>query len=835
MATLRFAQIHAAIDANPATIQHFTVENAIETLSKGTDLCELKWMDSTDTHCRAFIDLDGKLSDDTEESEFEIIDEAIKYILCNEDFGGNHSLLSASRFNYNMNGKKHKLSYRITFTNVCGTRDAVKAWTRDVVCKRLASALDGTIAFYNSKVPKDCEQYLSWDPAPYCRGKLRCWNATKPGENRPNVLIKGDPIDTLITYIPDGCQVLDPPVVKPVSQRVTTVENTTAPVVESNELVGDKKLIATVVDCIPVDGLGYEEWIYVGMALYNEELPVHIWDNWSAKHKSYRRGDCLAKWHTFKKGNITQSYLWALLKRTNIDKFKELQTERKDFLRIVENPTNYSVAEYFFNIRTNDYLYDSKCGWLGVMPNNIWENPTEKKPPATMKNKIARVLNVERILLETAIIKKKRACSEGESTDELDKQHKKCLAFRDKIESDSFQKGVIAFLSSFYAEQSYNLLIKMGVKAGDGVISIFDTNPNIFAFTDCLYDFTTKTFRPIEPTDYITITCGYRRPLESNPTVRQEILDTLTKIWEETETRDYLLTLIAICLNGKRNAEVFSILTGRGGNGKGLLWELVMRVFGGYYYQLPKQCLTKNIDSSTAATPDIAMMRGMRIVGTSEPEAEERLQEGTIKLLTGGDPLTARMLYGQPITFKPQFGLFIQANILPVFNQLTKAGIRRNRVIPFPFNFVAHPKLSYEREGNAYIKNVLCRSDAWRDEFMLLLLDTYYPMGENKQIDAISTPARVVERTNEYIEDNNKVGEWWKENYELSEGSVTLSQTILEDYKNDTKDRITANMLKAALAFNDIDIVKINDRNEYRGRMGVRNWRRINRREEMVE
>jgi len=838
MTTIPVADINAPITTDPSSIKHIPIDSLVPLLKRGGGHCELVWLNSEDAHCRAYIDIDGKVADDTDKADFDAMDEAIQFRLGELDLGTPFSLMTASRFNYNGKDtkgnitKKHKLSYRMTFTNKCGSKEAVKAWTRDVICPQLKSALTDTIPFYTKGVcdkPKDADQYLDWDSSVYRRGKIRCWNASKPNENRPNILIKGDPIDTVLTFIPEGCDVIEPPAPAPAPAPRITMPTADPLVVAQPEdasevaLSPEKNLIQRVVMAIPVAGLGYTEWIQVGMGLHNEEMPFDSWDKWSAQSHYYKRADGLAKWKSFKKGNITQAYLWSLLKREDPIKFKELQAERKDFIRLVQSPTHFSVAEYFYNIRPDDYLYDSKGGWFGVMPSNVWENPTEKKAPATMKNKITRVLNNERIQLEGVIVKKKKELPEGESMDSLDAIQKKCLEFKDKIESDGFQKGVIAFLASFYAEQSQMLLVRKGVKAGDGVISVFDTNPNLFAFTDCLYDFAINKFRSIEPTDYITITCGYSKP-KSNPAVRAKLLETLTGIWEDEAPRDYLLTLIAICLNGLRNAEVFTILTGRGGNGKGLLWEMVMRTFGGYYYALPKQALTKAIDSATSATPDIANLRGMRLVGTSEPESEERLQEGTIKLMTGGDPLTGRMLYGQPFTFKPQFGLFIQANNIPTFNQITKGGVRRNRVVPFPFNFVGEPKLSYERVGDPHIKNVLCRSDEWRDEFFNILLD-YYPRGAGKQIDAIPTPPLVSERTDEYIEDNNKVGVWWKENYEVCEDEVLLSLELLEAYKNDTKERLGASAFKSALSFNDIDIKKIT-KGTNKGRSGVVNWRR---------
>jgi P4 family phage/plasmid primase-like protien len=845
--TIPVADINAAISLDPSSIKHIPIESIESVLRKGTGFCELVWLDSEEANVRAYLDIDGKVADDTDQADFEAMDTAIQFVLGELDLGTPFSLMTASRFNYNGKdskgniNKKHKLSYRMTFTNKCGSKEAVKVWSQTVIAPKLKEALATTIDFYIKGIcskPADADQYLDWDSSVYRRGKIRCWNATKPNENRPNILIKGSPMDTLLTFIPEGCEVIEAPAPKPQPVRIQMPVSADPLVVahpsDATEVAlnPEKSLIVRVVQALPASVItDYNDWLSVGMGCFNEDIPLDVWNNWTVASggNTYKTGDkrrCEAKWRTFKKGNITQAYLWSLLKREDPIKFKELQAERKDFIRLVESPTHYSVAEYFYNIRPHDYLFDSKGGWLGVLPSNVWESTDKQTPPSTMKNKITRSLNAERIQLEGVLIKKKRQAEEAQDDAQmklLDGIQKKCLEFRDKIENASFQSGVTSFLSSFYGEQSQFLMTQKNITPGEGVISVFDTNPDIFAFSDCLYDFKTKDFRPIHPTDYITITCGYAKP-KRNEAVRAKIMETLTGIWEDTEPRDYLLTLLAACLNGTRNAEVFAMLTGKGGNGKGLIWEMVMRTFGGYYYTLKKETLTARNDSATSATAEVAKMRGMRLVCSSEPEATEKLQEGIIKLFTGGDPITARMLYGQPTTFKPQFGLFVQSNNIPLFNQITKGGVRRNRVIPFPFNFVAEPKLSYERVGDPHIKNVLCRSDEWRDAFFHILLD-YYPLAAGKAIDAIYTPPIVQARTDEYLEDNNKVGVWFKENYEVCEGEIVLSNTLLEDFKDDTKERFTASQLKQGLAFNDIDIVKIS-KGINKGRMGVVNYKR---------
>lgn len=825
------ADIHASVLQNPECIIDIPIESVSTAFTARTDLYEITWRESDRQKCRAYIDVDGVMGE-TDEADFDAMDDAVKYVLTDIDLGTPFSLMTASKYqNKDWKDKtiKNKLSYRITFTNKCGSKEAVKAWTRDVIAPKIKEGLKSTIPFYikgKELIPEDAVDYLDWDNAVYrSHGKMRCWNSTKPNENRKNILIKGEVQDTLINYIPSNCQELPEP--QKHIPKVRELSLSTIPSAPVISLTPEKALIVRVVEALPSElSNAYNEWVSVGMACFNEDIPFKHWELFSAQSPKYRNGDCESKWRTFKKGNITQAYLWSILKKTDAVKFKELLAERKDFVRLIDSPSHYSVAEYFYNNRPNDYLYDTNAGWFGVMPTNIWENPKGKSHPPTLKNKLVRVLNAERLQLEGTVLKKKMeatARDDKEAVEALDKITKKCLDFKDKIENDSFQKGLISFLASFYAEQSQLLLLSKGVKESDGVIGVFDTNPNIWAFSDCLYDFTSKEFRPIDPTDYITITCGYSRP-KSNPTARELIMETLTGIWEDDKPMEYMLTLLAACICGTRNMEVFSILTGRGGNGKGLLWEVVQRTFGGYYYSLPKQSLTKAIDSATAATPDIANLRGMRCVGTSEPEAEERLQDGTIKLFTGGDLLTGRPLYGQPFTFKPQFGLFIQCNNIPPFNQISKAGVRRNRVIPFPFNFVGEPKLSYERVGNPHIKNVLCRSDEWRDEFFNILLD-YFPRAAGKQIDQIYTPPLIKERTDEYIEDNNRVGVWWNDNYEQIEGEFVSSMIAREALRSDIGLRMGDREFKAALAFNDIDIKKIS-RGTMKDKMGIQNWRR---------
>lgn len=49
--------------------------------------------------------------------------------------------------------------------------------------------------------------------------------------------------------------------------------------------------------------MGYDDWLYVGMALHKAGLPLSVWDNWSRGDATkYKAGECQFKWKGFNSG-----------------------------------------------------------------------------------------------------------------------------------------------------------------------------------------------------------------------------------------------------------------------------------------------------------------------------------------------------------------------------------------------------------------------------------------------------------------------------------------------------------------------------------------------------
>lgn len=557
----------------------------------------------------------------------------------------------------------------------------------------------------------------------------------------------------------------------------------------------------------------YNDFITIGMICFNEGLPLEVWENYAKIGIKNKPGDCAKHWKGFRKSNLTQASLWRMLKEDNIDKFNELRKDRKDFYKIVENDSHAEIALYFFNMKPNNYLYEHKTAWFILQSDNLWKEFDYNSIPATMLTDIYRTLNAERLDYDKILISKLQYINSDttiseetrkDETEKIENKKKKLAAFGKNIGIKHVGEGIIAYLKSYYAEHTQKIIRDAEVSS---IRNIMNENRHLFACNNAVYDLHNDLWRNIIATDYISIHCGYPKP-KPNPIAKEAIRNMLYSIWENEAMTDYFMKIVASCLSGTRNFEEFYILTGAGRNGKGMIVELIQRVFGNYFHHIANEVLTTKPDRQNTPNPDMAKAVGKRFLETTEPESNAKIMEGTMKAYTGGDPITARDLYGSTITYKPQFGLFLQANNIPKLSSLSRASIDRLRLIPFPLRFVSNPVLDNERLVNPELKNVLCVSNEWRDEFLLLLIEYYKTIKGQK---FIQPPKEVNDKTNEYVADMNKVGRWFEEHYEKTNEKdetgyplYVFCRDVYNHYKSDTGYQISDKEFKAHLEFNDI-------------------------------
>jgi putative DNA primase/helicase len=138
-------------------------------------------------------------------------------------------------------------------------------------------------------------------------------------------------------------------------------------------------------------------------------------------------------------------------------------------------------------------------------------------------------------------------------------------------------------------------------------------------------------------------------------------------------------------LTGSTRERAFAILHGRGKNGKSTLVEALLEALGDYATTTDTETILAK--RHQGVSNDVAALKGARLVSTAEVEQGRALAESKVKSLTGSDTVTARFLYSEPFSFKPEFKLWLSTNNKPVIRGTDDAIWDRIRLIPFTQRF----------------------------------------------------------------------------------------------------------------------------------------------------
>jgi putative DNA primase/helicase len=155
---------------------------------------------------------------------------------------------------------------------------------------------------------------------------------------------------------------------------------------------------------------------------------------------------------------------------------------------------------------------------------------------------------------------------------------------------------------------------------------------------------------------------------------------------DDLEFVEFIQTFYGYSLTGHTNEHKVMIFFGEGGNGKSLLTNTAIEVIGkDYCHQAPSDLL---IDKNKNEHPTIlAGLFARRLVCCSETGDGAKLNQPLLKLLSGGDAVTARKMHQDFWEFKPTHKLVILTNHKPVVKANDDGIWRRLILVPFVQKF----------------------------------------------------------------------------------------------------------------------------------------------------
>jgi putative DNA primase/helicase len=367
--------------------------------------------------------------------------------------------------------------------------------------------------------------------------------------------------------------------------------------------------IRSALGCIPAES--YDTWFRIGMGLHWTgwgERACQIYDDWSRTvPEKYKEEDQRKTWDSFgrREGKpITLGTLFHLAKEggwTDITA-PALHTDLGNARRL--------VARHGSNIRFVHEWHQ----WI------IWEGTHWRADDDGAIMRLAKE-TVEALYAEAPKI------DDEDKRKELRKHGLKCQA-----------------------AARLDAMIDLARTEPEVVLSAqrLDADPWLLGMQNGVLELQTGKFRPAERDDYITKRTGVAFDPGATCPNWLGFLDKVTG--GDRSLSAYLQRVAGYTLTGSTREEVLFVPYGTGNNGKSTFRETLHDVLGDYAVAADAALLIER-KAPGGATPEIARLKGRRLVAINETSENDQLNEARVKYITSQDKISARNLY-QPLRFR---------------------------------------------------------------------------------------------------------------------------------------------------------------------------------------
>lgn len=223
-------------------------------------------------------------------------------------------------------------------------------------------------------------------------------------------------------------------------------------------------------------------------------------------------------------------------------------------------------------------------------------------------------------------------------------------------------------------------------------INLFDVQENFLNTPSATYDLAKGIdgARPHMASDLITKITSFA-PGEEGRQLWEDALNLF--FCGDRELIEYVQKTVGLAAIGKVYVEALIIAYGEGRNGKSTFWNTISRVLGSYSGAMSADALTAGCRRNVK--PEIAELKGKRLVIAAELEEGMRLSTSILKQLCSTDQIRGEKKFKDPFDFTPSHTVVLYTNHLPKVGASDDGTWRRLIVIPF------HAKI----EDSSDIKN----------------------------------------------------------------------------------------------------------------------------------
>lgn len=288
----------------------------------------------------------------------------------------------------------------------------------------------------------------------------------------------------------------------------------------------------------------------------------------------------------------------------------------------------------------------------------------------------------------------------------------------------------------------------------------FDQHPTLLAFANGVVDL--ETGRLLRSSPGLHLTKGSSVEYPGFHAYSRWWDDHLRKVFCDNDALiDYFESCIGYSATGLQvNKDIWVALGPQADNGKSVTFNAIKHVLGDVSTTVKLDVLLEEKFRNKGPDPDLMVLDGIRMGLASEASGNVKFSMERIKAITGGDDIRARAMYADSKIIQSSVKLWLHTNEIPQISGYDPGFMLRLRILPFLAKFVRtseevdlathrYPGIS-KFELDQQLKAAYPAIAAW-----VVRCARKFMLNMNYQ-----TPALVLQKTQEYFEEQDMLGEF---------------------------------------------------------------------------
>jgi len=335
-----------------------------------------------------------------------------------------------------------------------------------------------------------------------------------------------------------------------------------------------------------------------------------------------------------------------------------------------------------------------------------------------------------------------------------------------KINDNDKRVSFVKFIGATESESRRRAMINLAVPEKGIVIAAGDTDTNnwLINCNNGTIDLKTGVLKPHNKSDLNTNLIDINFDPYAACPLWMDFLNVITS--GDDDLQAYLQKAVGYSMTGDIREQCLFFLYGRGQNGKSTFINTILYILGPYAHQADMDIFMMRDKHVNGPKEGLANLQGRRFVAATELEEGRKLATATVKMVTGGEMITADRKHEHYISFWPTHKIWLSGNHKPRISDTTDSIWRRLKLIPFT-NKIESP--------DEYLSEKLKKESVGILSWAVLGCQLWL-------IDGLKNSESITSATSVYRDDQDEIGEFVKEMCVINSVCKIYTAELYKDY-----------------------------------------------------